>query len=249
MNIYNVNEKLHSIRIKLQRNPLMGPGGEYTARTGGERLSIDDVCAFVKNRAGFSGNYNELVLHVKQFFDEAVYQICNGNRVDTGYFSMYPVVSGTFDSAQQNYNPEKNPVNLHFSVKTKFNRLAEGITVVIEGEAKGNGRIHEFLDVNSGAANRAYTPGGLFVITGRNIRAAGDDPDVGVYFVPPDNPSGAVKAESLAVNSPSRIVGTAPLVNNELYRIEIRTQYLGSTVRFLKTPRAITSGFILREGL
>jgi hypothetical protein len=70
--INSVTDVLHRIRVKLYPNYLPNTEGAYIARTDNEAsLSIEEVCAALKNRGGFTGNYNDLVEHVKQFFDEA----------------------------------------------------------------------------------------------------------------------------------------------------------------------------------
>jgi hypothetical protein len=61
--INDVNEVLHRIRVKLY------PKGEGSliARTDNEALlSIEDVCAALKNRGGFTGSYDDLVELVKK---------------------------------------------------------------------------------------------------------------------------------------------------------------------------------------
>jgi hypothetical protein len=96
--INNVNEVLHRIRVKLYQSYLPGVQGAYVARTDNEAiLSIKEVCAALKNRGGFTGNYDDLVDHVKQYFSEAAYQLCDGFGVSTGYYSLHPNVGGTFD--------------------------------------------------------------------------------------------------------------------------------------------------------
>jgi hypothetical protein len=45
--------------------------GAYIARTNNEAtLTVEDVCATLKNRGGFTGNYDDLVEYVRQFFNE-----------------------------------------------------------------------------------------------------------------------------------------------------------------------------------
>ena len=75
----NVGSVLHRIRVKLYPNYLPGVKGAYIARTDDEAsLNIDQVCAAMKERGGFTGQYEDLVKFVKQFFDEAAYQLCDG---------------------------------------------------------------------------------------------------------------------------------------------------------------------------
>ena len=89
--INNVTEVLHRIRVKLYHNYLPNIEGAYIARTDSEAsLTVEQVCAALKNRGGFSGDYEDLVENVKQFFDEAAYQLCDGFSVNTGYYSVHP---------------------------------------------------------------------------------------------------------------------------------------------------------------
>jgi hypothetical protein len=98
--INNVNEVLRRIRVKLYSNNLSNVGGAYIARTANEAsLTIEEVCAAMKNRGGFTSNYNDLVEYVRQFLDEMAYQLCDGFAVNADYFSVHPNIGGTFNKA------------------------------------------------------------------------------------------------------------------------------------------------------
>ena len=80
--INDINEVMHKIRVKLYPNYLPQVEGKYIARTANEAvLSVEQVCAALKNRGGFTGNYEELVECVRKFFNEAAYQLCDGFAV------------------------------------------------------------------------------------------------------------------------------------------------------------------------
>jgi len=121
------------------------------------------------------------------------------------------------------------------------------ISVEIEGVADIGGYIGEFYDYEEDSVNTLYAPGNMFAINGHKLKIAGDDPGVGVFFVPVDDPSKAVKATRIAENMPAKITGAAPRTGFRLNRIEIRTQYTGAINTPLKNPRVITSGFTLEE--
>jgi hypothetical protein len=54
-------------------------GGALIARTDDEAsLNIEEVCAAGKGRGGYTGSYDDFVEHVRQFFDEAACQLCDG---------------------------------------------------------------------------------------------------------------------------------------------------------------------------
>ncbi|MDR2097337.1 MAG: DUF4469 domain-containing protein [Spirochaetaceae bacterium] len=242
----SVAEVLHRIRVKLYPNYLTHVEGVYIARTDNEAsLSIEEVCAALKNRGGFTGSYNDLVEHVRQFFDEAAYQLCDGFAVNTGYFSVHPNVGGTFDKAIEGHDAQKHPVTFRFRTLASLRSLAERIVVEVEGLADVQGYIDEFIDITTESVNETLTSGGMFNISGHKIKIAGDNPEVGVYFVPEANPAGRVKVSGhLAENTASKLIGVIPALGAGNWKVEVKTQFtVGGT--FLKEPRTIESRFIL----
>jgi hypothetical protein len=246
--INNITEVLHRLRVKLYPNYLPNVEGAYIARTDSEAsLNIEQVCAALKNRGGYGGDYEDLVEGVKQFFDEAAYQLCDGFSVNTGYYSIHPNVGGTFNNTSEIHDHKKHPITFRFRTGRKLRRLIEHIAVDIEGIADTSGYIDEFIDAEEDSINAHYLPGNQFILHGHKIKVAGDDPSVGVYFVPVNDPSKTIKATRIAENGTSKIIGVAPGTGSSPVKIEIRTQYTGSGNAFLKTVRTITSGFTLEE--
>jgi hypothetical protein len=124
-------------------------------------------------------------------------------------------------------------------------RLIKFITVDISTYADSNAYIDEFADLDEGSVNAYFMPGHMFSITGRKIKVAGDNPDCGVFFVPEDDPSKAVRVARVGENHPSKIIGIAPETGSAQNRIEIRTQFSGANSILLKAPRVITSNFLV----
>jgi hypothetical protein len=239
--INNVNEVLHRIRVQLYPNYLPGVKGAYIARTDNEALlSIEEVCAALKNRGGFTGNYDDLVDHVKQYFDEAAYQLCDGFAVSTGYYSLHPNVGGTFDKISEGHESGKHPVTFRFRTRTLLRSLAEHIGIEVEGLADVQGYIDEFIDVTTESVNETLTPGGQFSVSGHKIKVAGDKPEVGVYFVSATDSAKRTKVEEhLAENSASKLIGMVPSdLAAGAYKLEIVTQYSSGSNQ-LKEPRSV----------
>ena len=243
--IYDIGDILHRIRVKLYPSNLPGVKGKYIAKTSNEAvLSIEQVCAELKNRGGFTGNYDDLVSHVRQFFDEMAYQLCDGYAVNAGYFSLHPHIGGTFDSLEESYDPVKHPVDFHFRIRKKLRRIVKCINVKITGLADTAGFIDSYTDINTGAVNKTVSGNGAFVITGDRIRVLGDSEDCGVYFQPLEAPDEPLKAQHLAVNTRKKLVGMAPALEaHKKYRLVIVTQYNGSGNTFLKKPKKVISQF------
>jgi hypothetical protein len=238
----------HRIQAWLYPNHLKNVEGTYIARTNNNRTLNDaDICTIMKTRIEIPIRYEDLLNCIRQYNEERAYQICDGFAVTNDYYVVYPNIGGSFDSVRETHNHEKNKVTFRISPRAKLRNLAKHITVDILGIADTNGYIDTFTDYEEDAVNSLYVPGDQFAIHGSKIRATGDDPGIGVYLVPVDNPSGAVKITRIAQNNPSMITGIIPSTGHQFNRIEIRTQYSGSSNVLLKVPRIITSTFTLEE--
>jgi len=245
--IYGVKQVTHRIRVKLYHNYF--PKGEaYIARTDSEAtLNIDQVCAALRDRGGFTGDFEDLADYVKQFFNEAAYQLCDGFTVNTGYFSIYPNLGGTFKTVHETPDPKTHPLTFRFRPLKPLRDLAGGIHIVVDGLADAEGYIDEFIDSESQSVNGIYVSGNMFAIHGHKIKIEGDDPACGVYFVPVNDPGRAIQVTRIAENTASKITGIAPHIGYPASRVEIRTQFTGSGGTSLKNLRTITSPFILEE--
>jgi hypothetical protein len=180
------------------------------------------------------------VEHVRQFFDETAYQLCDGFAVNAGYFSVHPNVGGTFDEATEGHDTGKHPVTFRFRTRSPLRALAEHIVVEVEGLADSSGYIDEFTDISAEAVNETLTPGGMFSVSGHKIKVEGDKPEVGVYFVSAADPAQRLKvAGHLAENTASKLIGIIPAgLAAGAYTLEVITQYTHGGV-FLKEPRTI----------
>jgi hypothetical protein len=236
----NENEVLHRVRVKLYPNYLPKVEGAYLARTDSEAaLTVEEVCAALKNRGGFTGSYDDLVEHVRQFFDETAYQLCDGFAVNTGYFSVHPNVGGTFDKVTEGHDTDKHPVGFRFRTRAPLRALAERIVVEVEGLAGDDAYIDEFIDVSTGAVNETVTPGSQFSIAGHKIKVAGTEPGVGVFFVSVLVPYARMRVTApLAENAAGRVIGIVPVLIPGEWNLEIVTQYTNGS-NLLKEPRAI----------
>jgi hypothetical protein len=246
-----IEEVLHKIRVKLYPNYLPNVEGNYTARTESEAsLSIKQVCGTAITRGGVEGiTQDEFAGYVNKFLAEAAYQMCDGYSVNFDYFSVHPVIGGPFDSPNEAYDRKKHHIGFKFRILSKMHRLAQFIKVEVLGLADANAFIDEFIDYEADSINALLIPGDQFALHGHKIKLAGDDPGVGLFLVPADDPAAAVKVTRIAENSPTRVTGTLPSAasGHIKQRLEIRTQFSGATNSPLKALRVITSPFIVEE--
>jgi hypothetical protein len=244
--INDTDQVLHRIRVRLFPSNLSGSKDAYYARTVNEaELTVEDVAAALVKRGGFTGNYNDLIKHIREFFDETAYQLCDGFAVNAGYFSIHPAVGGFF--ASENEDPRGHPVQFRFRARKPLRDLARYITVEADSTAD-SGCIDSFIDIDSGEVNGRVTPGGIFTVTGRKIKVTGSSRDCGLYFVSEADQRRRFKVNrKFAGNVNARVSGIVPALPAGKYHIEIRTQYTVGGID-LKQPRTVASGFAVRAG-
>jgi len=244
--VYQVKEKMHKMRAKLYPSYLPGTEGAYIARTLNEAaVTIEDICASMKNRGGFDGSYEEAVKTLRHFLKEMMYQLADGFSASLDYFTVHPNIGGTFTSENEAHDHKKHPISFRFQALKLMRDLRDDIEVIIDGLADTKGYIMDFTDVSSGAVNETFNQMGMFIITGYKIKVEGDRPDVGVYF---EQVGGTqkIKAGKLAENTSSKLVGMWPGSPNGTYKVVLKTQYAGSG-KFLKDLRVIESSFTLTK--
>jgi len=86
----------------------------------------------------------------------------------------------------------------------------------------------------------------MFTIHGSKIKIDGSDPGNGLFLAPIDG-SAEIKVERISENHASKVTGIMPTSAGKPAKLVIRTQYEGSSNKFLKNTRVITSRFVLEE--
>jgi type IV secretory pathway protease TraF len=205
-------------------------GKKAVPRQNDSILTVEEVCARLKERGGYTGSYEDLVKHVKMFFNEMSYQLSDGFAVNAGYFSVHPVV---------------DEAGSPFKTRTFLRRLARSIVIDVQ-EKTNRGYIKYFTDTGTGMVNERITPGSVFIAAGSKIKVEGDDPDCGVWFASMVDASLRFKVSSpLEENTSEKVSGVIPIIPAGKYTIEIKTQYADGVM--LKEPRTIKGGFALRN--
>jgi len=89
-----------------------------------------------------------------------------------------------------------------------------------------------------------FEPGHVCEIVGHRIKIEGFPAESGLWMVPVQDPSKAVKINRVVSNTPSRIEFIPIDTGYSENRLEIHTRYSGSGIQ-LATTRIITSPFVI----
>jgi hypothetical protein len=165
--------------------------------------------------------------------------IAEGGAVNTDLFNAFPSISGVFTSPDEAFDPGKHKIkiNLHPGVTLRSaiqSAKVKRIAAVLSGTV-----ITAVTDLKTGSVNGTLTPGRDLRITGAKLKIAGEQSEVGLYFVPAGG-GAAVKVDpsDIVVNHPSEVIALIPPLAAGTYRVRIVTQY--GPGAHLKTPRTCT---------
>ena len=243
-----VGDALHKIRVKLYPNYLPKGKGTFIARTNNQRvLDVEEICMELKKRGNFAGDHKVLAEYVRQYYEEAILQLCNGFAVNSGYYTMYLNIGGVFGSPNDTRDLDKHPIGFRVRIGAVLKQLAKILKIEVEGLASTDGYIDYFTDVHSNTVNYEITGGRNFIITGDKIKVAGNEPECGVYFERTDDGTRIKVQERLTQNTPSKIIGTIPmLMAPKSYRVVIVTRFNGSSSSTSKKLRTLISNFEMK---
>jgi hypothetical protein len=236
---------LHNIQVKLYPNYLTETG-KYIARTVTEHsVTIEEICANLRERGGFRGNTEEVIYNVRQFLKECIFLVCDGWPINLDYYTIHARVSGAWDSPDEVRDREKHPVSFTFSSLKPLREAAGRITIEVIGIEETSAYLDTVEDASTGAINETVTSASEIIIRGHRIKVEGTDPNCGLFLV--TQPGGAEHriTRRLAVNGPSEIITVVPdLPADSKVKVRIVTQY-SSGKTLLKEPRVVELSDIL----
>jgi hypothetical protein len=218
---------------------------ELTEKQGDLRAQVINVTSHTQNNivdsimkigAGLTRSDIVSVLEAEKQVVEDI--IAEGGAVNTELFNAFPSVSGVFDTPDEPFDPKKHKVriNLHPGVALR-QAAAQVKTRRVAAVASGT-VITAVTDLKTGSVNGTLTPGRDVKLSGVKLKIAGDEPEVGLYFVPAAGAIVRVDPSDIVVNNPAEVIAVIPALTAGTYRVRIVTQYTSG--RLLKTPHTFT---------
>jgi hypothetical protein len=243
--VYEAKEEMHQIEAQLYPNHLAGGEGTYIAKNTKEKtIGIEAICAAMRNRGGYDGSHDEAVKTVNHFLKEVMYQLCDGFSINLVWFTITVSFSGLFHSTKEPFTPTKHKVSFSFHMLKPMRKLTDLIEVVVNGHIEDPAYISEFKDMEETMPNNMFDVGHVCEILGHRIKIEGPANETGIWMVPVQDSTKAVKITRIISNAPSRIECVPVATGYADNRLEIRTRFAGSGTPLL-TTRIITSNFTI----
>lgn len=181
------------------------------------------------------------IVSVLRAFEKTLTEIiADGGAIHTPIFRASPSIQGVFETREDVVDGVHRKVHLNLQPGTALRDAAKEIKTHKLPVLFSGTYIVEVWDMKTETINDQLSPGRDLKITGVKVKIAGDDPTVGLYFVPAGGATPIrVDPKDLVVNKPSELIAPIPTLPSGQYQARIVTQYSGAG-RFLKTPHIAT---------
>lgn len=153
-------------------------------------------------------------------------------------------VSGAFDCEKAPFNPAIHKLGVSYTPSKLLRDTLKNVIVETRPAVTGP-IINDIVDTTTGEKNLQLTSSGPAVITGTNIKVAGDDPTVGIYLTPTEGD--AKKVALLIHNNPSQVTFMLPALADGEYKLSLTTQYSAGN-NLVKESRTYTFPVLLYVG-
>jgi nucleoid DNA-binding protein len=232
---------LHRIKALLYENMLAETPDTLIARVISEKsLTIERISQLAVRRGGADVSAAKMKHVVEQFFEEMLYNLCDGFSVNTGYFTVQPVIRGVFNSPTEQFDSDKHSVSFDFQQGTLSRKeLKDNVEVAVLGLAPPSILIAQVTDVWTESVNDQLTPSHNLVISGAKLKIVGERAENGVYFINQETEERTkVNPKNIVHNNPSEVTILIPLLPAGMYKIEVVTQFGSNSKTLLKEPRS-----------
>lgn len=232
------------LSVDLYENALTEKQGDYTGKpriTG--TLRNPDIARRIIER-GCEMRYDTLLYILNMSDEEKVKAVAEGKSVVDGVGQYIINVSGPFDGSTAPFDPAKHKLGVSYTMG-KLLQAALKLVKVQTTQATTGPVINSIIDVTTGELNNHLTGGGPAVISGSNIKIAGDDPSVGIFLTKTGGTP--IKAGLLIHNNPSQITFMLPALEDGEYKLSLTTQYASSNKQ-VKDPRTNALPVLLLVG-
>jgi hypothetical protein len=224
------------LNYSLHENVLTERTDDYAAQTHPAAVYAREQFIDLMLQRGTLVTKTDIMAVFNDMEETAGYIIESGGTINLPLFHTAFSISGVFDSALDTFDPTRHKLHVTVQKGTVLREKEKEVKPVKINAPSPQPQVLEVKDCLSGQVNTALTPNGVVEIDGINIKLAGDNAAVGLYFVDALNPANAVKAEAIIHNKPSSVLAMVPgLLPNHGYRIKIVTQY--SIGKVLKEPK------------
>ena len=184
-----------------------------------DTISFAQLTNMVANRRTTVAK-SDVVSVLEDFFDTVEELLQGGDTVVTPHAVIRPSIQGNFDSASDEFDPQRHTIVVRISPGKRLRRAMRDVGARKLKWDPPHPRPLVWQDVASGTQNGPVTPGGDGRILGQGLRFDPDDPRQGIFFIAADGSE--TRVERLSMNTPGLLVMRIPMLPAGLYTVQVR---------------------------
>ncbi len=211
------------ISYSLFENHLTSDPDDYLARVTSQGTADQDTLVDDVIKRGTTVTRSDLLAALDAYHQAIVDRLLEGQRVNTPVANFGMAIRGTFDGADDEFDPSR-----HLLLPTVSPGPLTRRSIQERGRtAKGEAQVPEpnpvqYRDFDSETTNSVLTPGGPGGLTGHRLKFDATDEQQGVFFIAADG--SAARASRVMRNKPADLMFMVPdgLAAGD-YTLEVRT--------------------------
>ena len=237
-------EEQHILYVDLYDNPLTPKAGDYSGRVASTG-SVQNTSIGTRIAAKRTEYRPETIANILDLSDqEKIEALAAGQTVNSKLGTLVLQVEGSFDGEQAPFDKTKHRLTVSFSMSKQLREALDRLQISTRSASSGL-IINNVKDAESQELNGLITSGGSLIISGVNIKIAGDDPSNGVFLTPIAGGE-PIAMRAITHNNPSELTVLLPTLEEGEYTLSVTTQF--SQSHTLKEPRTYVYPVTLTVG-
>ncbi|QIX61650.1 DUF4469 domain-containing protein [Hymenobacter sp. BT18] len=216
------------IRYALIENKLTTDPDDYRGRVQhNTTVTIEEVVQKIA-RPGSTVTAAEALAFWEELSQAVVAEVQAGNRFLSDLFVVSLTMTGTFDGAQDQFDPTRHQLRVRLAPGTRLRRAEQGLTVEQVRADSTLPLLEDLEDFTSDTRNEKLTKGGTARLTGERLKFDAKDAQQGVFLVASNGT--ATKVARVLTNMPGEQLFLVPAtLAVGTYRVEVRNRAKNST--------------------
>ncbi|MDR1369280.1 MAG: hypothetical protein LBJ72_03990, partial [Dysgonamonadaceae bacterium] len=142
----------HKIKAALYKNQFAkSEAKNYIARVKPDlTLSPQEICRIAIERGGHSATAEALAYHADAFLRELTYQLLDNVAVHTDDFQFSLSIRGTFDSNQDNFDPERHALIVEIQPTKRMQKKLAALEIELANSKDSYTTIDTVTDTKTG---------------------------------------------------------------------------------------------------
>jgi hypothetical protein len=174
----------------------------------------------------------DIVASLHLFFEVVVNEAQKGNNINLPIVNIKPTISGEFKSASDKFDPSVHKTKAKTSTGSVLKKRMIQLPVSKIKKELTCPVLVAFKDVQTQTIDNCITPGGIGIITGKNLKFNAENSNEGIFLI--DSENRKTQVTCIASKTQGKILFSIPsALSSGNYTLQVKTSFdkLGINIR------------------